>query len=169
MVQQPKATAAATFTSPLTRDDTLWPNIILASTNLFVVRASWLIPPNVKEATTPTFVKMEKTDKKTPPKLAAIPHTMVQNKMPQNKKSAEEMCGWEPQCSICTQSTPNIKAEDSEKDWNSNRQGTRKEDQLKRNYYPPSPKYSPSYNFPGRLSHHYKMGKRPKGKIRVFE
>ena len=34
-----------------------------------------------------------------------------------------------------------------------------KEDQLERNYYPPSPKYSPSYDFPDSLSHHYKMEK----------
>ena len=52
---------------------------------------------------------------------------MVQNKLPQNNKLAEEMCGWGPQCPICAQSTPNLKAEDSEKeDWNSDRQETRR-------------------------------------------
>ena len=35
---------------------------------------------------------------------------------PQNSKPAEEACGWGPQCPICTQSTPNIKDEDSEED-----------------------------------------------------
>ena len=34
MVQQPKATATATSTAPLTRDDTSWPNTMPASTNL---------------------------------------------------------------------------------------------------------------------------------------
>ena len=58
------------------------------------------------------------------------------------------MCGWGPQCPICVQSASNLKAEDSEEeDWNGNRQETKKEDQLERNYYPPSPQYSPSYDF----------------------
>ena len=63
---------------------------------------------------------------------------------PQNSKPAAEACGWGPQCPICTQSTPNIKVEDSEEDWNGNRQRNRKKDQLERNYYPLSPQYSPS-------------------------
>ena len=109
-----------------------------ASTNLFAARASWPIPPNVNEVPTPTFVKTEKTDEKTPLKQAAIPHAMILNN-PQNSKPVEETCGWGPQCPICTQSTPNIKAEDSEEDWNSNRQRKRKEDQSERNYYPPNP------------------------------
>ena len=37
--------------------------------------------------------------------------------------------------------------------------GYGKEDKLEGNYYPSSPKYSPSYEFPDRLSHHYKMEK----------
>ena len=64
-----------------------------------------------------------------------------------------------PQCPICTQATPNIKTEETEEDWNGNKQRNRKEDQLERNYYPQSLQYSPSYDFPDRLSHHYKMEK----------
>ena len=156
MMQQPKTTAAATSTAPPTRDDTPWPITMLASTNLFVARASWPIPPNVDDVSMPTFVKTEKTEEKTPPKQAAIPHALILNK-PQNSKPAEEACGWGPQCPICTQSNPNIKMEDPEEDWNGNKQRNRKEDQLERNYYSPSPKYSPSYDFPDRLSQHYRI------------
>ena len=152
MVQQPKATTAATSIAPLTRDDTPGPNTMPASTNLFVAKASWPIPPNMDEVPMPTFGKTEKADAKTPPKQAAIPHTLILNKL-QNSKSVEEACG----CPICTQSTP--KAEDSEEDWDGERQRNRKEDQTERNYYPPSPQYFPSYSFPDRLSHHYKMEK----------
>ena len=78
---------------------------------------------------TPTFVKMEKSDEKTPTKLAAIPCAMVQNKLLQNNKSAEEICEWGPQCPICAKSIPNLQAEDLEKeDWNGDRQVTGKED-----------------------------------------
>ena len=164
MTQQPKATATATSTVPPTRDDTPWPNTMpassslfvaraswpippnvneVASTNFFVSRASWPIPPNVNEVSTPTFVKTEKT----PPKQVAIPHTLILNK-PQNSKPAEEACGWGPQYPICTQSNPNMKVEDSEDDWNGNR-----------NYYSQMPKYSPFYDFPDRLSHNYKTEK----------
>ena len=53
---------------------------------------------------------------------------------PQNSKSAEEAFGWGPQCPICPQSTLNLEAEDSkEEDWNGDRQGIKKEAQLKRN------------------------------------
>ena len=91
---------------------------------------------------------------------------MVLNKLPQNSKPAEEMCGWGPQCPICAQSTPNLKAEDSKEEcWNGDRQGTKKEDQLKRTYCPPSPQYSPSYDFPDRLSHHNKMEKHRKERL----
>ena len=58
---------------------------------------------------------------------------------------------------------PNLKTEDSEEeDWNGDRQKAKeeekqkREDQLKRNYYPPSPQYIPSYNIQDRQSHHYK-------------
>ena len=156
--QQPKAKNIATSTAPLTIDNTPWANTIQALKYLFVARASWPIPPNVNEVPTPTFVKTEKADEKTSPKQAAIPHTLILNK-PQNSKAAEEACGWGPQCAICTQSTPNIKAKDSEEDWNGDRERNRKEDQLERNYYPPSPQYSPSCDFPDRLSHHYKLEK----------
>ena len=53
MVQQPKAVAIATSTAPLTRDDTPWPNTMPASTNLFVARVSWPIPPNMEEGQHP--------------------------------------------------------------------------------------------------------------------
>ena len=64
VAQQPKTTTTATFTAPLTRDDTPWPNTILASTNLFVARVSWPNPPNVNEVPTSTFVKTEKAEEK---------------------------------------------------------------------------------------------------------
>ena len=116
------------------------------STNLFVTRASWPIPPS--ETSTSMFIKTEKAEDRTPPKIAAIPHVMV-NKPSQSK--AKEMCRWGPHCPICTKFTPNPKAESSE-DWNCERQ-----DQLERNYYPQSPWYSPSYDILDRLSQHYKM------------
>ena len=158
MAQQPKATTAITSTVPLTRDDTPWSNTLPASTNSFAARASWTIPPYMDEVPTLTFVKTEKTEEKAPPKQAAIPYTLILNK-PQNSKPAKEACGWGPQCPICTQSNPNIKTEDTEEDWNGDRQRKRREDQSERNHYPPSPKYSPSYDFPDRPSHHYKMEK----------
>ena len=83
---------------------------------------------------------------------------MILNR-PQNSKPTEEAVGWGPQFPVYRQFTPNIKVEESEEDWNSNRQRNKKEGQLERNDYPPSPQYSPSYDFPGRLSHHYKMEK----------
>ena len=104
--QQPKATAIAAASQ--TRKDTPWPNAIPASTNLFVERTSWPIPPS--ETSTPMFIKTEKAEDRTPPKLATIPHAMPS----QNK--AEEMCRWGLYCPICTKSTPNPKAESSE-DW----------------------------------------------------
>ena len=71
-----------------------------------------------------------------------------------------------PQFPICTQSAPNVKAEDSgEEDWNGNRQQTKKVDQLGRNYYPQHPQYSPSYDFPDRLSCYYKTEEYRKERI----
>ena len=68
-------TATATFATLLTRDDTPWPNTVLASTNLFLAWSSWPIPLSVNEAPTLTFIKMEKSDEKAPPKQAVIsPH-----------------------------------------------------------------------------------------------
>ena len=91
-VQQSEAiiTAAALWT----REDTPWPNTIPVSTNLFVERALWPIPPYNDEVPTPTFVTTEKAEDRTPPKLAAIPYTMP----PQNK--SEEMCRWGLHCPI---------------------------------------------------------------------
>ena len=43
--QQPKA--AATTTAPQYREDNPWPNTVPASTNLFVEKASWPIPPTI--------------------------------------------------------------------------------------------------------------------------
>ena len=93
-VQQPKATATAAALQ--TREDTPWPNTMPASTNLFVTKASWPIPPS--ETSTPMFMKTEKAEDRTSPKIAAIPHVMV-NKPPQGK--AEEMCRWGLHCPIC--------------------------------------------------------------------
>ena len=90
------------------------------------------------------FIKTEKAEDRTPPKLAAILHAMP----PQNK--AEEILRWGPHCPICTKSTPFTRAESSE-DWNGKRQ-----DQLQGNYYPQSPQYSPPYGIPDRFSEHYK-------------
>ena len=142
-VQQPKTTATAT--APQTREDTQWPNIMPAYTNLFVTRASWPIPPS--KTSMPIFIKMEKAEDRTSPKIAGIPHAMV-SKPPQNKE--EEICRWGLHYPICAKSTPNPKAERSE-DWNSERQ-----DQLERNCYPQSPQYSPSYDIPDKFSQHYK-------------
>ena len=60
-----------------------------ASTNLFEARASWPISP--MEA--PTAIKMEKAEEKTPPRVAAIPHAMI-NKPPKTrqKKSVDGDC-----------------------------------------------------------------------------
>ena len=71
--QQPKATTTTTFATPPTRDDTPWPNTVLASTNLFVAR-SLPIPPHGNEVPAPAFIKMEKPDEKAPPKQAVIPN-----------------------------------------------------------------------------------------------
>ena len=150
--QHPKPTATAT--TPQTREDTPWPNTMPASTNLFATRASWPIPPS--ETSTLIFIKMEKVEERTPPKITAIPHMMI-NKPLQNK--AEEMCRWGLHCPICAKSTPNPKAESSE-DWNGKRQ-----DQLERNYCPQSPQYSPSYDIPDRFSQHYKTEEDKKGRL----
>ena len=84
--QHPEATPIVTTLK--TREDTPWPNTVPASTNLFEARAYWPNPP----AETPTVVKMEKTE--VPPRVAAIPYTLVLNK-PQNNRPAEEKCTWD--------------------------------------------------------------------------
>ena len=64
------------------------------------------------------------------------------------------------------QSAPNLKAEDSGgEDGNEDRKKEKKEDQLEGNYYPPSPQYSPPYDFPDRLSHHYKTKEERKERL----
>ena len=105
---QPKAPATASAAIPPTRDDTPWPNTVLASINLFVGKSSWPIPPNGNEMPIPAFIKMEvrPNAESAPSKQAVIPHPMVQGKSAQNNKSSEEVCGWGPQCPICVQSTP---------------------------------------------------------------
>ena len=103
------------------------------STNLFDARTSWPIPPT--EA--PTVIKMEQAEKRTPHRLAAIPCALVLNK-PQSNKLAEEECRWGLHCPICTKSTPKA---DNVEDWNGMRQ-----DNQQRNYYPQSPRYSPTYD-----------------------
>ena len=122
-VQQPKATATAT--APQTREDTPWPNTMQPVLTCLSQGHHGQFPPS--ETSTPIFVKTEKAEDKTPPKIAAILHMMV-SKPPQNK--AEEMCRWGLHCPICAKSTPNPKAESLE-DWNSERQ-----DQLERNLSP---------------------------------
>ena len=161
MAQQPKAATGTTSTAPMTTDDTPFPNTMPASINLFVSRASWPIPPNMDDVPTPTLVKTEKTEEMTPPQQAAIPCTPILNKF-QNSKPTEEACGWGPQCPICTKSNPNTKTEDTEEDWNGDRQRNGKKGQSERNYYPTTLQYSPSYDFPDRLSHHYKMKEKQK-------
>ena len=129
-----------------------------ASTNLFVARASWPIPPYTDETPAPSFVKTEKADEKTLPKQAAIPSTLILNKH-QNNSPAEEECRWGPQCPIYIKATSNIKPENTEEDWNGDRQRNRNEDHLERNYYAQIPQFSPAYDFPDRQSHHYRMKK----------
>ena len=104
--QQPEA--AATVTPLQNRGDTPWPNTMPASKNLFDARASLLIPPTEP----PTVVKMEKNE--VPPRVAAIPHTLVLNKS-QNNRPVEEECRWELHCPICAK-------EESMEDWNDDRQ-----------------------------------------------
>ena len=157
MAQQPKAATIATSTAPPTRDDTPWPSPKPASTNLFVARATWPIPLNVDEVPTPTFIKTEKSEVMTPPKIAAIPHTLILN-IPEYQTSRRSM--WmETTMPHLHTIQPTHKTEDTEEHWNSERQGNRKEDQSERNFYPTSPQYCPSYDFPDRLSHPYKMEK----------
>ena len=135
--QQPEA--AVTATAPHNRKDTPQPNTMPASMNMFDARASWPISP----IEAPTVIKMEKAEK-IPPRVAAIPHTIV-NKPPQSK--AEKMCGWEPHCPICPKSTPNHKVGSSDE----------KQDNLQRKYYPQSPQCSPSYDILDRFSQQLKL------------
>ena len=100
-------------------------------------------PPYNNEVATHTSVKTEKAEDRTPPKLTAIAHAMPS----QNK--AEE-CRWGLHCPICMKSTPNLKAET----WNNKRQN-----QYQGNYYPQSPRYSPSYDILDRFSQQYKLEK----------
>ena len=95
MVQQLKAANTATPTMPPTKDDTLWPNTIPVSTNLFDARASWPMPSYMDEVPMPTSVKTEKAKEKTLPKQEAIPHALIK---PQNSKPAEQECRWGLQC-----------------------------------------------------------------------
>ena len=121
--QQPEA--PVTTTAPQNREDTPWSITVPAFTNLFNARASWPIPPT----RAPTVIQMEEPEKKLPPRLAAIPSCLVLKK-PQSNKPAEEECRWGPHYPICTKSTANQKAENTE-DWNGKRQ-----DKQQRNYYP---------------------------------
>ena len=50
-----------------------------------------------------------------PPRIAAIPHTMVLNK-PQNSRPAEAKLTWGLHCPICK------RGEEGTEDWNSNKQ-----------------------------------------------
>ena len=93
-------------------------------------------------------VKTEQAERRTPPNLASILHTLVLNK-PQSNKLTEEECRWGPHCPICTKSTP--KAESTE-DWNDKRQYNQQ-----RKYYPQSPRYSPAYDILDRFSQQLKL------------
>ena len=107
--QQPEA--VPTVITLQNREDTQWPNTMPASTNLFDARVSWPIPPTE----TPAVVKIEKTE--VLPRVAAIPHTLVLNKLQNNQdnRTAEEECKWVLHCPICTK-------EEGTEDWNGNRQ-----------------------------------------------
>ena len=91
---------------------------------------------------------------------------MVLGNPPQNNKSLEKFCGWGPQCLICVQSAPNLKAKDSEEeDWNGDRQNTKKEDQLER-----SPQaHSTHHPMSSQIDYHTTTGQRKKRKIRILE
>ena len=72
---QPRAPATASATIAPTRDDTPWPKTVPASTNLFVARSSWPIPPNGNEIPIPALIKMEErtNTENAPQKQAVIP------------------------------------------------------------------------------------------------
>ena len=160
--QQSKATATATFATPPTRDDTPQPNTFLSSTNLFVAR-SWPIPPNGNEVPAPSFIKMGKPDEKAPPKQAAIPCPMVLGNPPQNNKIIRRIVWMGTTMPCLCKSTPNLKTEDSkEEDSNGDRQKAKEGRSAEKKLLSPSPQYPPSYDFPDRLSHHYKTEEKEK-------
>ena len=121
MAQQSKATTTASSTAPPTRDDTLWPNTMPASTNLFVARVSWPIPLILMKSQQPPLSRQKRQRRRPNQNKQLSPHALILTK-PQKSKPAEEEGRWGPQCSICMQSTPNIKAEDTEEEWNGDRQ-----------------------------------------------
>ena len=87
------------------RQGTPWPNVGLASENLFKTKKDWPIFPTLVSTPTPT-IKIEET-----PKIAKIPYTMT---MP---KQATEKCSWGLHCFICKN-----EEEHREEDWDGNLQ-----------------------------------------------
>ena len=97
--REPQPKAAPTATAQQIREDTPWLSNMPACTNSFIARASWPVSPSTDEIPTSPSIKTEKAEDRTPPKLAAIPHTMP------SQSKAEEMCRWGLQCPICAKST----------------------------------------------------------------
>ena len=85
---------------------------------------------------------MEKTED--PPRLAAIPHTMVLNK-PQNNRPVEEKCTLGLHCPMCT------KEEEGTEDWNGDRQETQQRTHYTKALNIPKPMTFP-IGFPNRSS-----------------
>ena len=83
---------------------------------------------------------MEKAEEKIPPRVAAIPITLVLNK-PQSNKLAEEECRLGLHCPICTKSALDPKVDGTE-DWKVNRQ-----ENQQRNHYCLSSQHSPHMTF----------------------
>ena len=90
---EPKASAIATSAISLLRDATPWPNTVLASTNLFIVR-SWPNLPNGNEIPAPAILKMERPDAENVHQMqAVIPYPVVLgNSAPYNKTHHCQVC-----------------------------------------------------------------------------
>ena len=163
--QQPKATTAAKFATPPTRDVYSMAKHY-SGLNQFICCRSWPIPPNGNEVPAPTFIKMEKSDEKAQPKQAVICCPMVLGNPPQNNESSGELCGWVPQFPICVQPAPNLKAEDSkEEDWNGDRQKQRKKISRKEITIPQAHSTPHPITSQDRLSHHYKTEEERKERL----
>ena len=85
------------------RQGTPWPNVGLASENLFETRKDWPIPPYSSPHTCNPTIKTEEQ-----PKTATIPHAT--KAMP---KQNTEKCSWGLHCPICKN-----EEQHGEEDWN---------------------------------------------------